>query len=97
MDLFDLIYIEVEGHDLVFHMSRTDTTYRISASMKKIEKELDSNMFFRCSQGFMVNLEYVDEIGESDAVVAGARVPVSRAQRRQFIDALNNYMSEVKG
>ena len=97
VDLFDLIYIEVEGHDLVFHMSRTDTTYRISASMKKIEKELDSNMFFRCSQGFMVNLEYVDEIGESDAVVAGARVPVSRAQRRQFIDALNNYMSEVKG
>ena len=97
VDLFELMYIEVEGHELVFHMAGKNNVYRLTTSMKKIEKELNNTMFFRCSQGFLVNLEYVDSIEENDVLVGSVRLPVSRALRRHFIDALNNYMSEGGG
>ncbi|WP_022775823.1 LytR/AlgR family response regulator transcription factor [Butyrivibrio sp. AE2015] len=97
IDLYNLVYIEVEGRELVFHLKEGMENFRITSPMKKIESKLESKMLFRCSQGFMVNLEYVDEIDGMDVIVAGTRIPVSKSQKRAFVDALNNYMSEVRG
>ncbi len=97
IDLFNLMYVEVVGHELEFHLKDRKDTFKITASMKKIEKQLDGKMFYRCSQGYLVNLEYVDQLDGSDVLVEGIRIPVSKAARRDFIDALNNYMSEVRG
>ena len=96
IDLYNLAYIEVEGRELAFHIKGSDDL-RITSSMKKIESMIQGKMFFRCSQGFIVNLEYVDELDGMDAIVDGKRIPVSKGQKRAFVDALNNYMSEVRG
>ena len=40
-------------------------------------------------------LEYVDGVSGSDAVVAGVPVQVSRARKKAFLDALNDYINEV--
>ena len=96
IDLYNLIYIEVAGRELVFHIKGSNDL-TINCSMKKIESRIQGKMFFRCSQGFIVNLEYVDEIDGMDAIVDGRKIPVSKGQKRAFVDALNNYMSEVRG
>ena len=51
--------------------------------------------FFRCNKGYLVNLEHVDAIREDNAVVHGETVQVSRARKKAFLDALNNYLGEV--
>ena len=96
IDLYNLVYVEVKGHDLLFHLKDRQVPIQIRASLKKIEKQLDNRMFFKCSQGFLVNLEYVDEIRDGTAIVDGVEIPVTRTLRRDFIDALNDYMSEVR-
>ncbi len=97
IDLFNLMYVEVVGHDLELHLNGRTDVIKISASLKKIEKQLGDKMFFRCSQGYLVNFEFVDEIKGMDVVVGGKLIPISKSQKRAFIDSLNNYMSEVKG
>ncbi len=97
IDLHNLKYIEVVDHELLFCLKNKEAPIRVRGALKKIEKQLDEKMFFRCSQGFLVNLEYVDNIGNNSAIIDGKDIPVSKALRRDFIDALNNYMSEVRG
>ncbi len=97
IDLFNLMYIEVVGHELELHLKDREEPITITASMKKIEKQFNSSMFFRCSQGYLVNLEFVDKIDNMDILVNGKRIPVSKSSRRAFIDALNDHMSEVRG
>ncbi len=97
VDLFNLKYVEVDGHKLDFYLADKDTPLTINESMKKIESQLGDKMFFRCSQGYLVNLEFVDGLDGMDVMVAGKRIPVSKSSKRAFIDALNNYMSEVRG
>ena len=86
-------YIEVQAHELIYHTR--DGLLTAPGAMKELEKTLDSPAFFRCNKGCLVNLERVDGIRGDDAIVAGEPVPVSRARKKAFLDALNNYISEV--
>ncbi len=97
INLYNLMYIEVVDHDLLYFLKDREEPIRVRGSLKKAEKQLNEKMFFRCSQGFLVNLEYVDNIGLNSVIIYGREIPVSKALRREFIDALNDYMSEVRG
>ena len=91
---FDRIYyVEVQTHELIYHTR--DGVLTAAGTMKEVEKSLDSPAFFRCSKGCLVNLEQVDGIRGDDAIVAGETVPISRAKKKAFLDALNNYINEV--
>ena len=91
---FDRInYVEVQTHELIFHTR--DGLLTATGSMKELEKSLDSPAFFRCNKSCLVNLEQVDGIQGDDAILAGEPVPISRARKKAFLDALNNYISEV--
>ena len=69
----------------------------IGFQLFQAEQDLASPAFFRCSQGYLVNLEHVDGIRGEDALVHGERVQVSRSRKRAFLDALNDYLSEEGG
>ena len=42
-----------------------------------------------------MNLEYVDGIQNFDVVLGEDLIQVSRARKKEFLDALNNYVNEV--
>jgi hypothetical protein len=42
-----------------------------------------------------VNLEYVEDFRGNDVTVASDVIQVSRARKKAFMDALNDYMNEV--
>ena len=67
----------------------------MKSSMKEAEDTLGGTKFFRCNRCYLVNLEYVEDFRGNDVTVASDVIQVSRARKKAFMDALNDYMNEV--
>lgn len=88
-----ICYIEVRDHDLIYHSTKGDIVTK--SSMKEAEDTLGGTKFFRCNRCYLVNLEYVEDFRGNDVTVASDVIQVSRARKKAFMDALNDYMNEV--
>lgn len=93
IDTAQLYYIEVQDHNLLYHTK--DETISTFGTMRKIEDQLAGGRFFRCNKGYLVNLEHVTGVQDGCIIVGGDEVQVSRAKKKELMDALNNYMQEV--
>ncbi len=89
----DIIYVRVEGRNVSLHTFNGDMVMR--KPMKDVEKLLENHKFVRCDNSYLVNLAFVTSIGKTSAIVAGEEVPVSRAKRKKFMDALTLYLGKV--
>ncbi len=83
----------MQSHNAIFHT--TDGKYMMRESLMSLEKRLKSVFFYRCHKSFMVNLAYVDSFQGNDIYVRDQIIQVSRNKKRDFIDALNNFLNEV--
>lgn len=88
-----ICYVEVRDHDLIYHSTEGDIVTK--SSMKEAEDMLGGTKFFRCNRCYLVNLEYVKDFRGNDVTVASDVIQVSRARKKAFMDALNDYMNEV--
>lgn len=88
----DIYYVEVAGRYVTLHTA--GGAVEMHKSMKSIEQELMPYRFFRCDNSFLVNLAYVTKIEKNSAVVAEKTIPVSRAKRKKFMDALTIYIGK---
>ena len=88
-----ICYVEVRDHDLIYHSTKGDIVTK--SSMKEAEDMLDGTKLFRCNRCYLVNLEYVEDFRGNDVTVASDVIQVSRARKKAFMDALNDYMNEV--
>ena len=88
-----ICYVEVRDHDLIYHSTKGDIVTK--SSMKEAEATLGGTKFFRCNRCYLVNLEYVEDFRGNDVTVASDVIQVSRARKKAFMDALNDYMNEV--
>lgn len=93
LDTSKITYVEVQDHDLIFHT--TDGDYSSKGTMKDVEMSLSDSLFFRCSKCYLVNMEYVRGFQNSDITVGGDVIRVSRGRKKEFLDAMNNYLNEV--
>lgn len=93
IDVRDILYIEVRDHDLYFHTIEGEICQR--GTMKEIEKTLANEPFFRCNKGYLINLDYVNKVEGGSVTVGDEEVLVSRARKKDLLDALNNYINEV--
>lgn len=89
--LDDLFFVESEGHYLHFHSAAG--TYTILESLKNIEAQLSNKDFFRCNNGYLVNLRYVRSIEGNLVHVQNHELTVSRPRKKEFMTALTNYLS----
>lgn len=88
-----ICYVEVRDHDLIYHSTKGDIVTK--SSMEEAEDTLGGTKFFRCNRCYLVNLEYVEDFRGNDVTVASDVIQVSRARKKAFMDALNDYMNEV--
>ena len=88
-----ICYVEVRDHDLIYHSTKGDIVTK--SSMREAEDTLGGTKFFRCNRCYLVNLEYVEDFRGNDVTVASDVIQVSRARKKAFMDALNDYMNEV--
>ena len=88
----DIYYVEVKGRYVTLHTA--GGAVEMHESMKNVEQELANEKFLRCDNSFLVNLAYVTRIDANSALVAGKQIPVSRAKRKKFMDALTIYLGK---
>ncbi|MEY8495625.1 LytTR family DNA-binding domain-containing protein [Lachnospiraceae bacterium 29-91] len=93
MDVNYIYYVESQSHTLFYHTKREIFTCR--GNMKEVENMLASHGFFRINKGHLVHMKYVDTVLEGNCVMNGESLPIARARRKLFMDALSTYISEV--
>ena len=93
IDVADIYYIESQGHTLILHAS--SGIYEGTGKMKDMEDELAEAHFFRGNKGYLINLEHVDGVQDGYAVVKKEKLLLSRARRKEFMEALTRYWGEV--
>lgn len=93
LDVSQILYVEVQDHDLVYHTVKESILTR--GTLSEAEKALDPGQFFRCNKCYLVNLEYVEEIQNYDLILNGECIRISRSRRKPLLNALNDYMNEV--
>ena len=93
VDVSGLMYVEVQDHDLVYHMR--GETFVTKGALSDVEEMLKGQPFFRCGKSYLINLEYVEKVQNSEAMIGEDWIPVSRPKRKALMDALNTYMNEV--
>ena len=91
--LSEIRYVEVQDHDLLYHMKNGNILTR--GPLSEVEVRLDPDRFFRCNKYCLVNLSYVDSFQNNDILIGGDHIQVSRARKKALLDALKNYLNEV--
>lgn len=90
INIEEIDFIEVEDHDIIYHTKTGEFT--VSGTLKNVESALEGEGFFRCNKCYLVNLRNVEGMADGAAIVGGTKVPISRARKSEFLDALTNYM-----
>ena len=88
----DIRYIESMNHSIIVHLADTDRVF--SLSLSETERNAPDGIFFRCHNSFLVNMEYVAEIGRTEIRLRdGCRLPVGRRFYQSFQSAFVRYMN----
>ncbi|MCR5101510.1 MAG: LytTR family DNA-binding domain-containing protein [Butyrivibrio sp.] len=85
-----LYYIEVSGHYLFYHTK--NQVYKQKGALKEIESKINDLPFKRCNNCYLINLKYVDGVDKDDVIVGGERLKISRPKKREFLQAIAEYM-----
>lgn len=83
-------YVEVAGHKLTYHT--TIGTFDVYGTLKSAESDLNTNLFVRCNNCYLVNLNFVQGIDGFNLTVGDEILQISRAKRKDFISQLNDYL-----
>lgn len=86
----DILYIESYGHDL--NIYTTSAMHTTRGTIKKVEEELTDFHFYRCNNGYLVNLAYVSGVKDDEAYVGKYRLKISRPRKKSFMEALTQYI-----
>lgn len=86
----EIKYIEVMGHELIYHTTRGD--HRSYGSLYKAEKRLEAARFVRCNNYYLVNPRYVESVGANTTVVGGTELSVSYSRRKEYRKAIAEYL-----
>ena len=84
---FNMDYTGIEN----IYMNGTMMGY----SRKEMDEKLSGMNFCRGNKGYLINLQHVDRIQDNCAVVKGEELVLSRARKKEFMEALTRYWGEV--
>ena len=86
--LSDIQYIETVDRNVVFHtVSKGDVIGRFK--MQDLEVRLEKYAFYRCHNGVIVNLDYVDYVQEFMIVlVSGEKIYTTKSRKKELIKKL---------
>lgn len=92
VNIYDIMYVEKEKNNLVFHTVK-EILYK-RGSIADLKKYLEGAHFSECMSGCIVNLEYVDLIHKDSILIRGNTLPISRRMKKKFIQDYLEYAGE---
>lgn len=86
-------YIESYNHSIVVHQTQGSSTYLLSLS--EMKKLLPGDQFCRCHNSYLVNLEYVEEIGRTQLILrGGVHLPIGRTYYKSLQSDFIRYINQ---
>lgn len=92
INLDELLYAESQGHYI--HLYLSDETLSIWDTMKNLEEKLLPFDFFRCNNGYLVNLKLVKGIENNHVLIGNEKLTISRPRKKEFLSVLTNYLGD---
>lgn len=94
MELSQIYYVESQGHNIVVHTAKGD--FLTAGPLKRTEAVLLPKGFAKCHNAYLVHLDHVTGILQSNVVLTdGTELPISRTRKKAFLDALNDHMGGI--
>lgn len=90
--LSTIYYCEVINRKIYLHTDKGVVDYY--GKIEELEKQLDYR-FVRCHRSYLLNLDYLYEYADGQIQLQnGEKIPVSRLRRREFMQAMMEYMKK---
>ena len=86
-----IFYIEKDKNYIVYHTGLG--VYRIRGTMHEMEESLKGQGFGKCISGCLVNMKHIDKTTPTSVFIAGEEIPISRNQRKDFVNGLMSFFA----
>ncbi|MEL6972120.1 MAG: LytTR family DNA-binding domain-containing protein [Bacteroidota bacterium] len=86
IDLEDLLYVETVGDYSIFKTAQQQ--YTVHATLKSIKERLCLPNFIKVHRSFIVNLDKIKDIEDSNLLIADRVIPVSRNHRAELMERI---------
>ena len=94
LDMGQIYYIESQRHHVLIHTEKGD--FLTTGPLKKIEALLNEKGFSKCHNAYLIHLMHVTGIVQNNVILSDStKLPVSRAKKKAFLEALTDYMGGV--
>lgn len=87
----DIVYVEVQGHILTFHLKDEIVSQRMPLSRAK---EMLGEDFVQCNKCYLVNLAYVTGVTADTVTVGSNKLELSRLKKRELLDSLAAFLGK---
>lgn len=89
----DIIFVEAYYRHLGIQMK--DQRLDISGKIADAKGALNPDIFYQCHQGFLVNMNYIREIGQKELICApDFHIPISYRRRKEFLKGYAKFLGE---
>ncbi|WP_112179795.1 MULTISPECIES: LytTR family DNA-binding domain-containing protein [Paraliobacillus] len=90
VDVKSILFIESYKHRII--VNTMNEKYSFVGTMKEMENRMKMYKFFRCNNGYLVNLFHVTGVKDNEAIVGDDYIPISRARKKDFLNSLTDYV-----
>lgn len=88
----DILFCESDGSYVSFHLATQPKPVIVSKSLREVEELLNSPLFFRAHNSFLINLKHIEKIVRTDGgeiVMRNKRsLPVSRSKKAELMQVI---------
>lgn len=93
-DVSRLLYVEVSGHELVYHMM--DDVISTRGTLAETEAMLAPYGFLRCNSCYLVNPRHIVRVQGLTVTVGNEELKISKAKKSDFLEELTKWYGENK-
>jgi len=91
-EIKDIYYIESYYRHLF--ICNGENKFESFGKLSDIENKFNNYSFVRCHRNIMVNMSYIESIGQGEILLKNKEeIPISKNMRKSTIDTYNNYIS----
>ncbi|WP_099466756.1 LytR/AlgR family response regulator transcription factor [Konateibacter massiliensis] len=92
----DILFIEVFGHKLIFHLQ--DKAITSIDSLRNIETMLNKSSFVRIHRSYLINLKKVKTFNKTEIIMHNnERVPISKYKEKEFKQCYTQFWGKIIG
>lgn len=83
-------YVEIRDHQLLYHTEEGD--FQAYGTMSAVREQMEPHGFSLCNSCYLINLKHVRRVQKFTVTVGEDELQISRPRRKDFLEALNNYI-----